>query len=182
LGITVITEQSDLVQQFVSMRPKVLAFVLMLTRDYHVAEEVVQELSVQVMREASGGARPDDPAAWVLGIARHRVTDFYRGRARDQRLAEKLAELAQAVEQSFVEQSADEDVADDRLPHLKACLARLSRKARKLVEARYGGGEKIEAIAERFAWQAASVRVALAKARRVLGDCVARKLAAGRDQ
>jgi RNA polymerase sigma-70 factor (ECF subfamily) len=182
----VIAEQSSLVEQFVAARHHVLGFVLALTRSIDVADEVVQELSVQVLREAERGATPADPFAWMLGMARHRVADHYRARTRDQRNLQRLLALAEAMEVAFVENPPNlsgtgADGSDDaRLPHLHACLGHLSDKVRAMLDARYRHSTRIEQIAARLGWTAGSVKVALAKARRALGECVRRKLASAR--
>jgi RNA polymerase sigma-70 factor (ECF subfamily) len=184
-----IAERPGLLQQFVAARDHVLAFVLALTRSREVAEEVVQELSVHVLRQAERGAgEPDDPLAWMLGAARHRVADYYRSRTRDERNLKRLMAVAAEVEAAFVENppalseelgaGGDSDAsADPRVAHLRTCLEKLSAKTRVMLDARYAHSSPIEAIAAKLSWTPGSVKVALAKARRALGECVRRKLA-----
>jgi RNA polymerase sigma-70 factor (ECF subfamily) len=173
-----------LLDQFVAARNHVLAFVLALTRSRDVAEEVLQELSVHVLRQAERGIEPEEPLAWLLGAARNRVADYYRSRTRDERNLRRLMEMAAALEAAFVENppalpeenSGDGEADDPRVSHLRTCLQKLSAKTRLMLDARYGGAASIETIATKLSWTPGSVKVALSKARRVLGDCVRRKL------
>src|SRR5947208_10627621 len=100
---SVIAERTNLVDQFVAARDHVLAFVLAATRDLHVAEDVVQELSVHVLRQAERGVEPADPYAWLLGTARHRVADHYRATQRDARHRARMLELADAAHAAFAD-------------------------------------------------------------------------------
>jgi RNA polymerase sigma-70 factor (ECF subfamily) len=181
----VIAERSDLVAQFVAAREHLLGFVLALTRSREVADEVIQELCVEVVREARRGTAPEKPFAWMLGMARHRVADYYRARGRDQRNVQQFWELADAMEEAFIENapSLNETPDDDlRLRHLRECIAQLSDKMRSMLDARYGQSKPIEVIAAKMQWTAASVKVALAKARKALGECVRQKLIAAGGQ
>jgi RNA polymerase sigma-70 factor (ECF subfamily) len=182
-----IAERPRLLDQFVAARNHVLAFVLALTRSREVAEEVVQELSVHVLRQAERGAEPDDALAWLLGAARHRVADYYRARTRDERNLRRLLEMASQVEAAFIENppapaaevsvdGGDGESDDVRVSHLRTCLEKLSAKTRLMLDARYAHAASIETIAVKLSWTPGSVKVALSKARRVLGECVRRKL------
>jgi RNA polymerase sigma-70 factor (ECF subfamily) len=185
----VIAERVDLRREFLAAREHVLAFVLALTRSRDVAEEVVQELSVHVLRQAErGGAEPDDPLAWMLGAARNRVADYYRARTRDERNLKRLMAMAAEFEAAFVENppALPEEAGaggpvdehhDPRVSHLRTCLEKLSAKTRLMLDARYARAASIEAIATKLSWTPGSVKVALSKARRALGECVRRKLA-----
>jgi RNA polymerase sigma-70 factor (ECF subfamily) len=179
----VIAEPADLVNRFVAARDHVLAFVLVLTRNREVAEEVVQELSVHVLRRAESGTVPDDALGWMLGAARHRVADYYRARTRDDRNLKRLIAFAEAAEAAFLENppaATGADAGEDpRLSHLRTCLGKLSAKTRLMLDARYAQSTSIESIAARLSWTTGSVKVALSKARRALGECVRRKLGAG---
>jgi DNA-directed RNA polymerase specialized sigma24 family protein len=126
----------------------------------------------------------------MLGAARNRVADYYRARTRDERNLKRLMSMAAEVEAAFVENpparseelgaggdSHEQEPDDPRVSHLRACLEKLSAKTRLMLDARYARSASIGAIAAKLSWTSGSVKVALAKARRALGDCVRRKLA-----
>lgn len=167
--------RQDLGAQLLDHRDGLLGFVLSMTRDYDVAEEIVQEVSLTVLREASRGFVPNEFFAWVLGLARNRVADHYRSRIRDQRLLEKLAELADVASAAFLAQPPP--VQDERrLQYLRQCMDRLSGRARRIAEARYARSLSVAEIAAEVSWKPQSVSVALARSRKLLVACVERKL------
>ncbi len=176
-----IAERPDLVAQFVAARRHLRAFLLTMTRRMDIADEILQELSVQILREARRGTVPENPYAWMLGMARHRVADYYRSQARQQHNLQRLLELAETMEAAFIEnppppsEACEED--DPRLQHLRSCMEQLTEKTRSMLEDRYRQSKPIEAIANKMNWTMGSVKVALSKARKVLAECVRRKLA-----
>lgn len=63
--------------------PRVYRYVLCrLNFNHPDAEEVVEEVFVQVFRDIGSYDGERNPDAWVLGIARHRVIDFCRRHGR----------------------------------------------------------------------------------------------------
>lgn len=89
--------------------PLVYTFAYRLLRSHGEAEDVTQQVFVGAWRSRSGyrseaGTLP----GWLLGHARHRVADRQRGRARDTRIVEAVAELAEPA----VAQPASDTVID----------------------------------------------------------------------
>lgn len=170
----------DLVRVFLAEQDGLYAYIAALAGDPAVAEEVFQEVGLSVMREAGRGTVPDDAAAWLRGLARNRVMDHFRIQARRRGRERSFDELAAVIDDAFVER-ADEpafDVADVR--RLRECLQRLAPRARSLVELRYRRGLDNPGIAKAVGWSVDAVKVALSKARRALGECLARTPESGR--
>ncbi|HEY4015581.1 MAG TPA: RNA polymerase sigma factor [Polyangiaceae bacterium] len=59
---------------------RILATLIRLIRDVEVAEDVLQEAFAAALEQWRAG-EPDNPAAWVLGTARHKAIDRLRRRA-----------------------------------------------------------------------------------------------------
>ena len=175
-------DEPDLARDLLRQRDLLFGFILALTRDHDAAEEVFQEVSLAVLNEARKGFRPDDFMAWARGLARHRVSDYYRGRARTEALEEGFAEYMDAVNQAFGEHEGGADENQERLKYLRECLARLRGRTREIVEARYGRHLSLRDVAAAVAWKEAAVKVALCKARKVLAECVGRKSRAARTE
>jgi len=51
------------------------------------AEELTQETFLAAVTELRGGKETDDPPAWIRGVARHKLIDHYRQRARRERVS-----------------------------------------------------------------------------------------------
>jgi RNA polymerase sigma-70 factor (ECF subfamily) len=170
---------SPLAAELVRHRAPLLAFLCALTRDRDTAEELAQEVGVCVLDLSARGVRPAAFAPWLRGIARHRAADWYRRRARDGAALARFERLADAVEQAFEETWIEAEEVEAQVDALRGCVERLAPRARQLIDARYQDGQPNEEIARRFGWKAAAVKVALAKARRALLDCLGRKRVLG---
>jgi RNA polymerase sigma-70 factor (ECF subfamily) len=170
--------ESELVKEFLRNRDTLMGFVLALVRDHDLAEELFQETAVAILAEAEKGTRPANVLAWARAVARHRIADHFRRLARrseDMRTFEATADL---VTQAFEENAISAEEGRRRLRHLTECLRRLGRRARTIVDLRYRDRLALREIAAAIEWKQSAVKVALAKARRALADCVAAKLRA----
>ena len=87
--------------------------------------------------------------------------------------------MADAVETAFAETWIDAEAAAVRARHLAICLDKLAPRARQIVEERYRRGRSIEDVARAVGWKPNPVKVALAKARRALADCMRRRMEDG---
>ena len=167
----------SLADAFVQQRDALMAFALALVRSRDIADEILSETSVAVLDADARAVRPDNVAAWLRGLVRHRAADHYRKRARIAGLEDRFERVADAIETAFAEVWIDAEAAMARARHLAFCLDKLAPRARQLVDERYRGGRSIDEIARIVGWQPNPVKVALAKARRALAECVRRRMA-----
>jgi len=103
-----------LLEEFLSHRPAVEAFVLRLTGDPGLAEDLTQETMVRADRKAAGFRRESSLKSWLCAIALNLVRDHYRASARRPETptdSESLERLAGGGE-------------DGELAHMKAEMSR----------------------------------------------------------
>ena len=123
--------------------PILFSFCVRILRDGRDAEDVLQEVFVQVWRDA----RRFDPdraslKTWLFTIARSRALDRYRSRrSQDQKLASEPADVLDA--------GSGEDVAQASLlkQYVARCLSKLSENERKVLTLAYYDGYTQEEIA-----------------------------------
>ncbi|WP_353866840.1 RNA polymerase sigma factor [Svornostia abyssi] len=98
-------------------RARIIASIVRTTRDLDLAEDALADA---LAAAATGWPRtgiPEEPAAWVLTVARRRAIDRLRRRTRDDRSDAALAEL----ERTPSAPPADGTLPDERLELLFAC-------------------------------------------------------------
>jgi RNA polymerase sigma-70 factor (ECF subfamily) len=166
---------SEVVRLLMEHRSSLFAFILAIVRDYHVAEDVLQETSMAVC-EASGKFQlGTNFGAWSREIARRRILAHNRSAARfplplsDEEFQKLEAGFSAAEEES--EPSA-------RMDALRSCIERLRPLPRRLLQLRYAAGFSLGEIGEQIDRQPESVRKTLYRARQILRQCIERRLRA----
>ncbi|MEI9897910.1 MAG: sigma-70 family RNA polymerase sigma factor [Chthoniobacter sp.] len=163
--------QVALVQMlFVQHTAALRGFVHALMPDFARADDIVQETFLTVTRKAGDFEPGTNFLGWVCRIARFKVMEAGRKAQRSTTLSPDIIESLCACE-------PEPEASDERLRHLSECLKKLAPQARQAVEMRYQQAHKPAEIARRLGWGAESVYVALSRARALLRECVARKLA-----
>ncbi len=126
---------------------RLMAIVLSICRDRHVAEDLLQDVYVQVWRRAdSFDAHQGSAMGWLTVIARHRAIDHIRSQARTyaRTPADMQAELDRLPALTpDVEQTAE-------LRALSACLERLQPEHRKAILLAYYHGWSRSELALHF--------------------------------
>lgn len=163
-------EQIALVQGlFVQHTPKLRGFVVAICPDLSLVDDLVQETFMTVTEKAGQFVAGTNFMAWACTIARNKVMSACRRQKRHSLLSPEVLESVCAC-------APDEDALAPTLPHLEACLNRLSPSALEIVEMRYLQAHKPQDIARHKGWTAAAVHVALSRARSFLKSCVQKRL------
>src|SRR5262245_8246385 len=146
--------------------------ILSLVRDFHAAEDLLQQVAVVLVREFEkyDPARPFLP--WALGIAKNVVLKSRRDLARES-AALLDQELVDRVQAAFEEQS--EGWSQVRLA-LRNCLEKQSKRMLEVLRWRYAYDLKPKEVANRMGVTSGAVRVMLHRARAGLRDCIDRRL------
>lgn len=172
---TVLNEQStlkDVARRWAATQPTAAAFISLLVNNFHDAQDVLQEVAAAVLSyDFEGNGWPKVFDAWVIGIARHKVTDFYRRKG-----SEKVVFDSETVDHIV---SAHERIGDQLLARREAlehCLARVPGKSREMLQLRYQEGMEPKDIGPRVGMAAGAVRVSLLRIRSALRGCIEQRL------
>jgi RNA polymerase sigma-70 factor (ECF subfamily) len=168
--------QTGMTREFLRHRQALLGFIFALTRDQLVAEEIFQDVALAILGEAAAGKSVDPFLPWAREVARRRVAEYYRKSVRRGRIAPLRESMVDLISQSYGENEESPEQDSLRLASLRRCVDQLGGRAREAIDLRYRLRQGAEAIAETFAWRVDSVHVLLARARRLLADCVKSKL------
>lgn len=161
----------SLARLWVAAQPSVSAYIWSCVRDFHVAEDLLQD----VAEDAALSFERYDPArpfvAWVLGIARFKVIDYYRKNEKDPHVF--TGDALEHLSAGFVETYP---TLSPRREALAACLQKLPTKSRRVLEMRYELDMKPAKIAKHVGSTSGSVRVTLTRIRNALAQCVRQRL------
>ena len=137
------------------------------------ADEVAQEIFVQVYRGLHGFRGESSLRTWILGLARNQIRVHIRNESRRRRRSETVvpSELLEAEAVEDVDPFQTED-AQEELDALNDCVARLGDRQRWLVEAFYYHKKSAEMIASEVSQTAGAVRMVLMRIRKQLADCI----------
>lgn len=127
-----------------------MALLLAGTRDYHVAEDLLQEVWVRLAQCLEAGASIADEARWCRATAKHLLLHHWRSERRAVIGAcADFEAVLERIEQSLVESEAFAgEACAPRQEALQECLAHLPPRKRTLLELRYEARRRIEKIAE----------------------------------
>ena len=137
-------------------------------------DDMTQEVFLAAYRNLSVFRRGDDLGAWLRGIARNKLHDYFRSTARRDKALERFrAEVARAVEEDL-ERAATAD-SSESIEALLRCIARLPEKLRRVVR---GGldGDKPADLAEQFVTTVGAIYNLHYRANQLLRDCVQKEL------
>jgi len=148
---------------------RVIGGLARIVRDVGVAEDLAQDALVAALKQWPESGVPDNPAAWLMGAAKHRAIDHLR---RKQLLQRKHGELAYEIESVTAPDFAaalDDDVNDDMLRLMfTACHPVLSAEARVALTLRMVGGLATDEIARAFLVPEATMAQRIVRAKKTL--------------
>ncbi|MCG8449851.1 MAG: sigma-70 family RNA polymerase sigma factor [Pirellulales bacterium] len=164
--------REDLAVRWVKVQSKVMAYLLTVVRDYHHAEDLLQEVArVSAERFADyDRGRPFSP--WVLGIARKIVLAYYRseGNKHFTLPGDIVKDLAIAFEREAPE-------LDLRRIALQKCVEKVTGRRREVLRMRYEKGLESDEIARQLGIKRNALFALLHRVRSTLMSCVQRELA-----
>lgn len=166
-------DRTALVQRlFVQHSAAVRGFIVALSPDLAMADDVFQETFLTITAKAGVFDMNRDFLAWACGVARLKLMEAGR------RAAKQWRPLSDEVLDALSASAPPAEPEDARLRFLADCTQKLAPQSRRIVELCYQQGHKPAEIARRIEWTVEAVYVALSRARAALRQCVDRKVAA----
>jgi RNA polymerase sigma-70 factor, ECF subfamily len=143
---------------------RVYRFVLRLTNDTSLAEDLVSEVFIDVWRRADGFKEKSRVSTWLLAIARYKALSALRRRP-DEQLDEQTA--------AAIEDPADDPETfagnQDRSAIVQKCLVQLSAVHREVIDLVYYHDKSAEEVAGIVGVPASTVKTRMFYARQRLG-------------
>lgn len=164
----------DFIRLFTQAQRSLYLSILPLVQTTNDADEVLQETNVVILNKWSQFEPGTNFLAWCRAIARLEVFRFRRSRHHRMHLLgdDVIDLLARQIE----EHSGDLEL---RRSALSECLGKLRDSDRELIQRRYAPGATGDDVAQQLGRPANSVYQSIGRVRRVLLECIRRRLAAG---
>ncbi|MES3020731.1 MAG: RNA polymerase sigma factor [Pseudomonadota bacterium] len=153
---------------------KIIGALARMLRDVGLAEELAQDALVSALERWPEAGIPDNPAAWLMAVAKNRALDHLRHVKLHNA---KEAELTHAIETQLedaapkLEAPLADDIGDDMLRLMfVACHPVLATEARVALTLRLLGGLATGEIARAFLVSEATVAQRIVRAKRTLAE------------
>ena len=154
--------------------PRLIAGLARMVRDVGLAEDLAQDALVVALERWPASGIPDNPAAWLMAVAKRRAIDLLRKQKRGQAAAEALGREVDERQEGATEDldaAIDDDVGDDllRLVFI-SCHPVLPPDARVALTLRLLGGLTTGEIARAFLVPEPTIAQRIVRAKRTLAE------------
>ncbi|MES2319225.1 MAG: RNA polymerase sigma factor [Pseudomonadota bacterium] len=153
---------------------RIIGALARMLRDVGLAEEMAQDAMVSALERWPAAGVPNNPAAWLMAVAKNRALDHLRHLRQHQ---SKEAALTWEIETQLQDAAPDldaildDDIGDDLLRLMFiACHPVLSTEARAALTLRLLGGLTTDEIARAFLVSEATVAQRIVRAKRTLSE------------
>ena len=144
---------------------RVYRFIVRLTGNQTLAEDLVSEVFLDVWRQAEGFAAKSQVSTWLLAIARYKALSAMRRRT-DEHLDDEMA--------ATIEDTAEGPEAQlntkDRNALVQKCLTQLSPAHREVIDLVYYHEKSVDEVARIVGVPAATVKTRMFYARTKMAD------------
>ena len=153
---------------------RLIAGLARLVRDVGLAEDLAQDALVAALEQWPGSGIPDQPGAWLMGVAKHRAIDALRRRQLAERKHDQLGRQLErdwSTSQPDLDAELDDQIGDDLLSLLfTTCHPVLTTEARTALTLRLFGGLSTGEIARAFLARESTVAQRIVRAKRTLAE------------
>jgi RNA polymerase sigma factor (sigma-70 family) len=152
---------------------RLIAGLTRIVHDVGVAEELAQDALVVALEKWPQSGIPENPGAWLMGVAKHRAIDYLRRGTlidhKHENLGREMAEREMQVPDLAA--AMDDHIGDDllRLVFI-ACHPVLSTEARVALTLRLLGGLTTDEIARAFLVAEPTMAQRIVRAKKTLSD------------
>jgi RNA polymerase sigma-70 factor, ECF subfamily len=153
-----------------------LTYTYGLTRDWALAEDIVQNAYVTVMAKCADYEEGTNLFAWVKAIVRLKALEMLRSRKRERTEADE--QLTAMVDQAL-DRHLDENASQHQgmlMTRLMECLGRTGRSAMDLLHGFYVEGKSYAMLAQARDAELETIRKQLYRLRKQLRECAERRL------
>jgi RNA polymerase sigma-70 factor, ECF subfamily len=146
---------------------RILASVIRSIGDFELAEDAVQEAFAAALEQWPRDGMPDNPRAWIVGVARNKAIDRMRRQSRFAERSDEVRRMIEAEHASATLPMSDSAVPDERLSLIFTCChPALAQEAQIALSLRTLCGLSTDEIARLFLVPPATMAQRLVRAKR----------------
>jgi len=160
----------DIAAVLLAERLPLTAFIASVTRDFHLAEDVFQEVSVKAVARAAEFESAAHVVNWARTAGKNRAIDVLR--AREGKDVGHSDEMLAVLAEEWPGKSP-RDAQQEALAH---CIGQVTANNRELLRLRYFERRACAEVAEMMGRKLETIYQALARLHKTLGDCVRARL------
>ena len=160
----------DITATLLAERLPLTAFFASVTRDFHLAEDVFQEVCVKAVARAESFETTAHLVNWARLTGKNRAIDILR--ARDGRYVGLSDEMLALLAEDWPDQT-NADAMQEALDH---CITQITPNNRELLRLRYFERRNCTDVAAIMGRKIETVYQALARLHKALGDCIRGRL------
>ena len=164
---------AEFIQLFTKTQRSIFLYILSLVPRPVDAEEILQETNLIVWTKSHQFQPGTNFRAWASQIAYYEVLKYRERKQRD-----KLHFNPELLEMIAAESLQQADLLDRRRQALADCLLKLRETDRALIQSRYSPDGEGPGIADQLGRPINSIYQSLSRIRKVLLECINRRLAA----
>lgn len=155
-------------------QPVLAGYIGALVRDRAIVDDIQQSVALTAVEKMDEYDDTRSFEAWVIGIARHKVLQYYRTTSQDRLVFDDA--LADAFTKHYI---ASTNGYEERLSALRQCMQRLPEDAQSLLTQRYFEQVPVKSIARALGKTPARISKRLFTIRRALERCIGQHLGVG---
>ena len=169
-------DKEEIVREYLKVQSTVKAFALSICADFHIAEDVCQEVALKLMKRADSydSSRPFLP--WALHITRCEAVDYLRKHNKKNALVLK-DDLSELMMESYLDITNDQNIEERQLA-LRHCLRNLQGQNFEIFRLKYVDKISMKQLATKFNRSFLSIQSLLNRLREKLRRCIKTRLEA----
>jgi RNA polymerase sigma-70 factor (ECF subfamily) len=171
-------EKEEIVSEYLKVQNTVKAYALSICADFHIAEDICQEVVLKLMKRASSydSSRPFLP--WALNITRCETVDYLNKHNRKNALVLNN-DLAELMAETYLEISKEQRI-EERTLALRHCLQKLNSQNFEIFRLKYVKKQSMKQLAAKYSRSFLSIQSLLNRLREKLRRCIKVQLEASK--
>ncbi len=164
-------ERAEIEQFYAEEFGRVLATVIRLVGDFHLAEEAVQDAFAVALDQWPREGAPRNPRSWIISTARHKAIDALRRAGRLEQIRGELGYITELTHDADLPDGSDTAIQDERLRLIFTCChPALAPEAQVALALRTLCGLSTDEIARAFLVPPPTMAQRLVRAKRKIHD------------